>query len=201
HGVVLVPDEDDPRLERDRLLREAVGVALAVPALVAVAHDRPDLLQALDRRDDACAELRMRLHHGPLLGGQASGLREDLVRDTDLADVVQQSTELEPLQRALAEAELAADKQREIRDPARMGRRVLVVRLERIRKGLDGRDEAPLEAFVARRVRNRELRLMREPAEEAKLTLAEVAFRELRDDAAAATPDHERRARIRGLVV
>ncbi len=42
HRVEGVADGDDPRAERDRLAAEAVGVAAAVPALVAGAHDRRD---------------------------------------------------------------------------------------------------------------------------------------------------------------
>ena len=42
HRVERVADGDDARAERDRLAAEAVGVAAAVPALVARAHDRRD---------------------------------------------------------------------------------------------------------------------------------------------------------------
>src|SRR4029077_14117985 len=61
HRVIRVADEDDARLERDVLAGDAVGVALAVPALVAVTDDRPDDLEAVDRGDDPFAELGMRL--------------------------------------------------------------------------------------------------------------------------------------------
>ena len=118
HRVVGVADEDDAGLERDALVAEPVRIATAVPPLVAVADDRADFLETVDRRDDPLSELRMRLHDRALLGGEPPGLREDLARDADLADVVQQRTELEPLQLALAEAELATDAQGEVGDPA-----------------------------------------------------------------------------------
>src|SRR4051794_6710151 len=105
HRVVRVADEDDPRLERDLLARDAVGIAAAVPALVAVAHDLAHLLQLLDRRDDPLTELGMRLHDRALFRGQAAGLREDRALDADLADVVQERTELEALERRLVETE------------------------------------------------------------------------------------------------
>ena len=90
---------------------------------------------------------------------------------------------------ALVEPELVADAQREVGDPARVRRGVLVVRLERVRERLDRRDERLLEALVVARVRDRELRLVREAAEQAQLALAEVGRRaERRDDAAAAVP-------------
>ena len=120
HRVVRVADEDDPRLERDLLAGEPVRIAGAVPALVAVAHDRADLLEPVDRSDDPLAELGMGLDDQPLRLGQATGLREDLARDADLADVVEERSELEPLQRPLVEAERLADAKREVADPARM---------------------------------------------------------------------------------
>ena len=43
------------------------------------------------------------------LGGEPAGLGEDGRRDADLADVVEERSELEPLEGALVEAELAPD--------------------------------------------------------------------------------------------
>src|SRR5262249_45547816 len=156
------------------------------PALVAVANDRADLMESVDRGDDALTELRMRLHDRPLLRGEPAGLRQDLARDPDLPDVVQERAELEPLQHAVVKADLAADTKREIGDPACVRRGVLVVRLECVRKRLDRLDEAALEILVVRCVRDREAGLVREAAEETELALAEIAFGQRRDDAAAA---------------
>src|SRR3954470_23464035 len=169
HRVVRVADEDDPRLERDLLARDAVGIAAPVPPLVTVADDLAHLLQLLDRSDDLLAELGVRLHDGALVRGQTTGLREDRALDADLADVVQERAELEPLQLRLVEPELAADAQRQIGDPTRVRRRVLVVGLERVRERLDRRDERTLEAFEVARVRDRKVRLSRETAEESAL--------------------------------
>ena len=94
-----------------------------------------------------------------------------------------QRAELETLECALVEAELPADAQREIRDPAGMGGRVLVVRLERVGERLDGGDERPLEALVARGVGDRELRLLGEAAEQRELALPEVVPLDERDEA------------------
>src|SRR5207342_2171274 len=44
HRVERVAGEDDPRLERDLLAGLAVGIPVAVPALVARAHDPADVL-------------------------------------------------------------------------------------------------------------------------------------------------------------
>jgi len=104
--------------------------------------------------------------------------------------------ELEPLQRALVETELAADAQREVLDPAGVLRRVLVVRLESIGERLDRGDECPLETLVARGVGDRELRLLREAAEQPELAVPEAVPLDERDEAAGAAVDVERRDRV-----
>ena len=78
-----------------------------------------------------------------------------------------------------------------------MLRRVLVVRLERVRERLDGRDERLLEPFVVARVRNRQLRLVRETSEEPQLALPEAPGGKCRDDAADAVVDLQWRERVR----
>ena len=77
-----------------------------------------------------------------------------------------------------------------------MGGRVLVVRLERVGERLDGGDERPLEPLVARGIGDRELRLLREAAEQRELALAEVVPLDERDEAACAAVDVERRDRV-----
>src|SRR5215467_2424303 len=86
----------------------------------------------------------------------------------------EQRAELEVLQRALVETELASDSQGEIRDPAGVGGRVLVVGLECIGQCLDGGYERPLEPLVARSIGDRKLRLLREAAEQCELALSEL---------------------------
>jgi hypothetical protein len=61
-----------------------------------------------------------------------------------------------------------------------MRRGVLVVRLERVRERLDRRDERLLQALEAASVRDRELRLVRDAAEEAQLALLESLLARLR---------------------
>ena len=115
-----VADEDDPSLDRDLLAGFAVGIALAVPTLVAPAHDRPHLGEAVDRLEDPLAELRVHLDDAPLVLRQRPRLEQDARRHADLADVVEERAELQPLQRRRVEAELAADAQRHVGDPARV---------------------------------------------------------------------------------
>src|SRR5262252_4927504 len=131
----------------------------------------------------------MRLHDLPLGGCEATRLGEHVARDADLADVVEQRAELELLQRALVETELPAHSQREIRDPARVGGGVLVVRLERVGERLDRGDERALETLVARGVVDRQLRLLSQAAEESELALSEVLPLDERDETAHAVVD------------
>ena len=57
----------------------------------------------------------------PTLGlRQRSGLGENRLRNPDLANVVEQGPQLEPLARTCVEAQPFADLDREVRDPARV---------------------------------------------------------------------------------
>ena len=70
--------------------REAVGVAAAVPALVARADEPGDAARSAGAaREDALADQRVLAHQLPLRVVERPGLVEDLVGDRDLADVVQ----------------------------------------------------------------------------------------------------------------
>src|SRR5512142_2383958 len=197
HRVEGVADEDDPRLDRDLLASLAVRIAVAVPALVAGAHDGPDLREPVDRSQDPLAELRVLLDHEPLLRRQRARLLQDLGRDPDLADVVEEGAELEPLQRAALEPQLLADHHGHVRDPAGVRGGVLVVRLERVRERLDGGDEGLLEALDRRRALDRQLRLVREAGEQAHPPLVELAADGGDEAADPAALDPERRDRER----
>src|SRR5262249_8085489 len=195
HRVVRVADEDDPRLDRDLVANEPVGIAVTVEPLVTVAHDRPHLFEPVDRGDDLLAELRVSLDDLALRGRQRSRLRQDRLRDADLPDVVEERAELEPLQRCALETELPADLQGEVGDPARVRRRVLVVGLERVRKGLDGLEERALECVEASGVRQRKPRLVRDARKQPKLALAELTVLGRSDDDAADSPAVKRERR------
>ena len=125
-------------------------------------------LQALDRREDPLAELGVRLHDRSAPAFVSGpGFREDRRGDADLADVVEERAELEALQRVGVEAELAADVEGHVGDPAGVGRGVLVVRLESVRERLDGGEERLARGSRSARVLDRELRLVRDAGEEA----------------------------------
>ena len=68
---------------------EAVGVALAVPALVAGPHNRGEVREDLDARHQLAADRGVGAHRHPLLIVQRPRLEQDLTRHRDLAEVVQ----------------------------------------------------------------------------------------------------------------
>ena len=140
----------------------------------------------------------MRLDQEALFLAQRARLQQHRVRDPDLADVVEEGAELEPLQRVAVETELAADAHRHVGDPARVRRRVLVSRLERVRERLDRGEECALEAREAGRVRDRELRLVCETAEQLQLAVAVLGLGAEGDrDRAPASLEGERRDDVR----
>src|SRR6266581_2859964 len=89
---------------------------------------------------------------------------------------MEERTQLQALQLAAIEPEAFPDLQREVGDPPRVIRRVLVVGLERVRQRLHGLQEGRLERLEACRVRQSQLRLMRDPAEQVQVPLRESAL-------------------------
>ena len=86
---------------------QALRVAGAVEALVVVADDGDRERREVGRAQQLDAGVRVGLHDRHLLVGQAAGLVEDLGRDGELADVVDEQPEAE-LAHALVEAVVAA---------------------------------------------------------------------------------------------
>ena len=93
--VVHIGNRNDLRRDRDLLAGQAVRIAAAVVALVVPARD---LIRGLEQRllirerqvvQDIRADRRVRLHNLKLFLCQLAGLVDDLIRNTDLADIVQ----------------------------------------------------------------------------------------------------------------
>jgi hypothetical protein len=135
--VVRVAGQDDARGERDVLAGEPVRVAAAVPALVLVADRRGHVAQAGQRSQDPLADDRVLAHEHPLVGGQRTGLVEDLVGDADLADVVQERDRLDLGHFARIEPESPGHRDRQRVDGVGVLARVAVAGLERRRQRAD----------------------------------------------------------------
>ncbi len=135
HRVVRVGDEHDPRRERDLLAGELVGIARAVPPLVVVEN-------ALGHRVDAealehpVADLRMALEHEPLGVAERRRLPQQLLRDRELAEVVEVAAESDQLDRRLVGAEPARDPCGVLADALRVPSVVRVARVDRLREAL-----------------------------------------------------------------
>ena len=164
-----VAGQHDPRGQRDRLAREAVRIAVAVPALVRVPDRGRDRVEAGQRAQDALADRGMRVDERPLLLLEPARLVQQAVGDADLADPVQQrrradvgdlrAVEAEagrhghgqPLDRVRVLAGVAVaclQRQRERAHHRVVGRGdALVLGLERLERG----DERPLATLQAER--------------------------------------------------
>ena len=79
------------------LARERIGVAAAVPPLVARPHELCDILERGGGEQDALSDDRVTADELPLLVAERARLAQDRVGDPDLADVVQLCGEAEAL--------------------------------------------------------------------------------------------------------
>ena len=97
HRVVGVGDGHDPGAERDLVAAQPVRVAVAGEALVVVEDDRHGVLEGRGLLEDDLADARMLDDRAPLAGGERRRLLEDVLGDRDLADVVEQRGDLDPV--------------------------------------------------------------------------------------------------------
>jgi hypothetical protein len=121
----------DPRLDGDGATGQAVGIARAVELLVRRAHDHADVGQ--DTADGVEHPLpldRVAAHDLPLRVVQRARLVDDLLRDGDLPDVVQQRGELEVAELGAGQPQPLAYRHRELDDVAAVAAGVLVVELD-----------------------------------------------------------------------
>src|SRR6266542_276084 len=89
HRVECVGDADDPRLQRDALPAQSIGIARAIDVLVMPAGDPTGDLEALALGQNLGAPHRMATHDRPFVGRQRPGLEQDPVGHMELADVVE----------------------------------------------------------------------------------------------------------------
>ena len=90
HRVVGVGDRHDPGTERDVAPAQPERIAVARVALVVVEDDRHRLLERGRLLEDDLADPRVLDDRPPLGRRERRRLVEDLLRDRDLADVVEQ---------------------------------------------------------------------------------------------------------------
>ena len=97
-GVVHIRHAKDAGRERNVFAFEAVWITPTVPPLVVVPNDGADIARKINVRDQLESGFRVSLHDCPLFLGKLSRLIQNLGRDDDLADVMEQCTDPEPEQ-------------------------------------------------------------------------------------------------------
>ena len=97
HRVVGVGDRDDPGTERDLVGAQAVGVAVSAEALVVMEDDRHRVTERRCVLEDDLADARVLDDAAPLGRGQGCRLVEDGLWQGDLADVVQERRDADPI--------------------------------------------------------------------------------------------------------
>src|SRR6266851_9546061 len=107
--VERVADGDDPGQQRDARAAQAVGVAVAVERLVVVADDRQQVRARSQRADDVLADLRMGTHEHQLTRVKRARLQQDAVRDSDLADVMDDAAAIQGIQVVLGQTQAGAE--------------------------------------------------------------------------------------------
>ena len=107
--VVVVHDRQHSGSERDSLARQALGIPGAVPSLVMALDVRRHRVGKRDGADDVGPDGRMKADVVELAGRQAAGLGEDVLGHGQLADVVQQRGNLQPLDLVRAHARRFAE--------------------------------------------------------------------------------------------
>src|SRR2546429_595385 len=111
HRVPRVREPDDRRLQRDLVADEAVRVPEAVPTLVVMPDRRHGVLEARELRHDLGAPRGVLLDRLELGRLEPAGLRQDRVRHTDLADVVEERARTQGLEPLAGQIELAPDRE------------------------------------------------------------------------------------------
>ena len=132
------------------LAREPVGIAMSVPALVVPPdHLQPVAVQEVDVDEQLLAEHRVRPHQLLLGDVERAALLQHVIRDADLADVVEQEAVLDA--RIVEQRRLDRLRQldRVALDPLRVRRGAEILRLERARERSHRLAVRPLQELPA----------------------------------------------------
>ena len=131
HRVERVRHGEDPGGEWDLVALQAVGIALAVEALVMVAGHVAHHLRQVELVEDVARDLGVLAHLLELVAVEPAGLQQDAIRDADLADVVDHRAHLHGLELVVAEAKLAREHQGVLGHALGVAAGVGVLRLDR----------------------------------------------------------------------
>src|SRR5690625_1510699 len=147
-GIVNIHRSEQPGAERYRFAGQAVRVAASIKPLVMM----PDYLERFRRQEgDIAAHVlsgeRVTLDDFELLRGQRALFKQNVVRHSELAQVVQVSAPLQRLQLCFAELKFFSHAPDQVRDPVRMPFRFVVPVLERNSERAEGGVAGCLDFF------------------------------------------------------
>ena len=108
-------------------------------------HDGTDALEIRHLTQEIRADDRVRAHLGPFLVAEPRRLSEDVLRDADLSDVVEERAELHGRHLVRPEPQGSRDRDRVLHRGRRVTVRMAVLRRERSEERGDDRDVRLLE--------------------------------------------------------
>src|SRR5437867_7743353 len=125
---------------RNLLAYELVRITASVDSLVVVSDNRPDKEEGSHRRGKPVAHFGVLPQDPPLLPIQRSRLEQDAVWYRDLAEVVQESPQLQRIQLLIVQTESLSELDRQHRQAHAMSPRVVI-------PGLDCQSQAGEHVF------------------------------------------------------
>ena len=128
--VEVIDDRQDPRANRNVFTADALRIALAIPPFVMAQDEGRNRIGERHGGDNLGADLRMNPDLLELLLGERPGLRQDVLRHGELADVVKQRRRLDALDVLFRESD-------GFREPGRVRLHAADVRLRRLVLGVD----------------------------------------------------------------
>src|SRR3982751_5529808 len=87
--IVYVDDLQDARQQRNLIAPKSIRVSAAVGVFVVMPNDRQHQPQGLQWLADVLSRDRVTLHDLPFFGSQVAPLLQNLVGDSDFAEIVQ----------------------------------------------------------------------------------------------------------------
>src|SRR5262249_38526166 len=114
---------------------EAVGVAVAVPALMMVANDGEDGFQGFHWPADFFSPSGVAAHYDPFVGVELAGLEQNGIGNADLSDVVEESSPVKRLELAAPQAEVVPKRNADKGQPLTVTAGLLVALLNGERQG------------------------------------------------------------------
>ena len=143
--VVHIREAHNARPKRNLVSAQRVGIARAIPVFVMVTHDGIHIVRKIDLFQDVCAGAGMQFHDVPLVRRELIGFVQNLRRDHDLADIVQQCANAEPEDGVLLHAGATCDSASEVGDAFAMPLRVRVFFFDRLAPLMDDVEHIALE--------------------------------------------------------